>query len=718
MQRHISDSGIYKRFFESHPDGVYILDMQGKFLDANPACEYISGYTLSEFLKMDFTDLIVPDELDVASRHFFTVTRGETQTFETKILHKERRIVHLSVTASPVILDGVVIGIFGTAKNITEQYRDRQRLYETQQLFKLISENSQDVITNNLADGTCLYVSPSVRGILGYDPSEIMDCKISSICHPGDVDYVEEVFERIGRGEDVERFVCRVHRKNGNYVWFETTVKVLRDVSGEVKQIVGVGRDVSAQMNLQESLEHAVRIAGLGHWDWHVTSNILTLSGQMCDILGTQSRKCTYGDFTSLIHPEDRAWVEKRINRSLQTGEPLDHVFRIVRNDGSIRYLHSQGEILTDDDGSAIRMIGTSHDITASKTVELQLAETTRRYQRLVDNSADAIGILEDDAWVFMNEAGLRMFGAPSEQDIIGRNYCEFLHRDYTSTFESMLSSGHSQSVEQEWIKLSGDVFYAEVRLVRFSDSAVQVIIRDISERKQAEESLLHAEKLSAVGQLAAGIAHEIRNPLTALKGFLQLLHERSRGTKRGYVEIMKGELDRIELILSEMLVLARPQAINFEPYDIQLLLREVLAFLSPQALMQDVTIHSDFVNGNPLVECEKNQIKQVFVNVVKNAIEAMPNGGELYVNLTLQNQRVTIGFLDEGEGIPEERIPRLGDPFYTTKEKGTGLGLMVSHKIISTHKGTMSISSTVGKGTKVAITLPVVTCADKCRTS
>jgi two-component system, sporulation sensor kinase A len=230
-----------------------------------------------------------------------------------------------------------------------------------------------------------------------------------------------------------------------------------------------------------------------------------------------------------------------------------------------------------------------------------------------------------------------------------------------------------------------------------------------ISRKKRSEELLLNSEKLSAVGQLAAGVAHEIRNPLTALKGFAQLLKSSCTGPERRYLDIMQNELDRIEVILNELLVLAKPQAVKFHPQPIGVLLHEVTTLLSTQAVLKNVVIESSVDPHGPMVNCEQNQLKQVFVNIIKNAIEAMPKGGRLSITATTDDEMVCIQFIDEGEGIPEDLVPKLGEPFFTTKEKGTGLGLLMSHKIIFAHQGTIDISSVVGKGTTVSVVLPVL---------
>ncbi|MEV5029198.1 ATP-binding protein [Paenibacillus sp. LPE1-1-1.1] len=343
-------------------------------------------------------------------------------------------------------------------------------------------------------------------------------------------------------------------------------------------------------------------------------------------------------------------------------------------------------------------------------------SQIDERYKLLVENSMDTIALISDGKWEFMNRAGLCMFEVESETEMIGSSIYNLLDGQYHSEMAAWLAAGQAgedvpvKLIELQWQSMQGTLLHTE--MVRasstFSGKQIeQVIIRDISERKKNEELLINSEKLSVAGQLAAGIAHEIRNPLTSLKGFLQLITS-GRGNSNNFYEIMKSELVRIESIVSELLMLSKPQVYEFVRKDSRQIMADTVNLLETQAILHDVIIefHSDY---RPLwVVGVENQLKQVFINVLKNAIEAMQNGGVVTINMSLDEERgVLIRIKDQGSGIPDEQLAKIGQPFYTTKDKGTGLGLMVTYKIIDNHQGKITAESKTGVGTTFIIQLP-----------
>lgn len=233
-------------------------------------------------------------------------------------------------------------------------------------------------------------------------------------------------------------------------------------------------------------------------------------------------------------------------------------------------------------------------------------------------------------------------------------------------------------------------------------------LISQIKDLQETEKKLREADKLSLVGELAAGVAHEIRNPLTSLKGFTELIQRDSTiETHKKYLKIMIDEINRINFIVSEFMVLSKPHLVQFTKKDLSELIQHVVTLLNTQAILKDIEIIPALEGGNFTLECEENQIKQVLVNIIKNSIESIQSGGVISVKLKRKKNQIVIEVADDGMGIPKEKLSMLGKPFFTTKIDGTGLGIMVSKKIIQNHNGTLTIHSEEHKGTTVVITLP-----------
>jgi PAS domain S-box-containing protein len=345
--------------------------------------------------------------------------------------------------------------------------------------------------------------------------------------------------------------------------------------------------------------------------------------------------------------------------------------------------------------------------------IDKKLNQMDERYRLLVENSLDTIAIIKQGKWAYVNAAGLQMFEVEQEKDLIGKSIYSFLppedHQAVKERLSSLAFRRGSGPVEQDWYTMQGRTLHTEmVETITTLDNepVVQVIIRDISERKKNEELLINSEKLYVAGQLAAGIAHEIRNPLTSLKGFLQLIAS-GRKEKAVYYEIMNSELDRIADIVSELLMLSKPQVYELSYHDARQMMKETVTLLETQAILHNIAIETDFGPDPLWVYGVENQVKQVFINVIKNAIEAMADGGAIRIGLTRESDSVLIRITDEGPGIDRDQLSKIGQPFYTTKVKGTGLGLMVSYKIVDNHQGRIDVHSELGKGTTFEIRFP-----------
>jgi len=342
--------------------------------------------------------------------------------------------------------------------------------------------------------------------------------------------------------------------------------------------------------------------------------------------------------------------------------------------------------------------------------------ESESKYRLIAENTSDLIILMDQEQKIRYFSPSHELVLGFTDDELVEVELCSILHPEdllmFKDTLGRMFENKESRSMEfrlkhkeERWIE-----FESRCMPVRGEGDNIEnivIISRDISERKKSEEILLQSEKLSIVGELAAGVAHEIRNPLTTIKGFVQLYKADYKSFE--YNDLILSELERIETITSELLTLGKPQAVQLNRTNIRELIENTLELLSPQAHMNNIQFKLESEEMPFIINGERNQLKQVFLNVLKNAIEAMPRGGDIQINLCKgRGNECIVSFLDQGCGIPEELLPRLGEPFYSLKEKGTGLGIMICNKILKQHNGSITYQSKTQQGTLVEIKLPL----------
>jgi len=226
----------------------------------------------------------------------------------------------------------------------------------------------------------------------------------------------------------------------------------------------------------------------------------------------------------------------------------------------------------------------------------------------------------------------------------------------------------------------------------------------------EIEEQLRRADRLSALGELSAGMAHEIRNPLGAIRGTAEILHDAIDKTDphREFAQIMIREVDRLEGVVRDFLSFARPEEGRREAVDLGQALQEVLLLTRTQAQKVGVAVRVDLSADLPPIAGNSEQLKQVFLNLLLNALQVMPDGGSLDVRGTAAAGRVRLEFSDSGPGIAPELHDRIFNPFYTTRSAGTGLGLAITHRIVTAHGGRLTVQSQLGAGATFILELPV----------
>lgn len=347
------------------------------------------------------------------------------------------------------------------------------------------------------------------------------------------------------------------------------------------------------------------------------------------------------------------------------------------------------------------------------ESVQLDLMESEQRYKSLFDHHPNAIFSIDPKGYILSSNHSFEIITGYSVREWGNRHFSDRIVADYMDltiyNFMRVLHGSPENFEAAMWHKSGKRIelcFTLVPIVVNNKVIGVYGIAQDITEKKKTEEMLMKSEKLSVVGRLAAGVAHEIRNPLTTIKGFLQLMIVDNTSFKQDFLDTALSELTRVEKIIYKFLYLANPHHETlFNKVNVHNIIKEIT---DKNSMFNKIVMKID--EGIPPIECIESQLKVVFINLIQNAVDATVGHGNINIEVKkIEEDKLLIRFIDHGCGIPQERLHRLGEPYYSTKEKGTGIGLMLSYKIIAHHQGQLFISSQEGEGTTVDVILPVV---------
>ncbi|MBD3367013.1 MAG: PAS domain-containing protein [Candidatus Eisenbacteria bacterium] len=348
------------------------------------------------------------------------------------------------------------------------------------------------------------------------------------------------------------------------------------------------------------------------------------------------------------------------------------------------------------------------------------IEKSKRQLQAIFDGITDGLIIVDRDFRIVAVNKAEAAFLGQSPKELVGKPcyevYCRGEEACPLCPAHETFATGKPALVSQ--LELTGGYHRKGVDVYTFpvydeKGRTVQAIqyIKDVTDRLQLQRQLREVEQLTGIGQMAANVAHEIRNPLIAVGGFARQLHEKldEDDPRREYSQIILEEVTRLEQILRDQLTLERHLQPVLGPVDINRILRDVRKLVSHGMLSSQVRMVGELSDDLPVTMGDANQLKQAFLNVISNAIQSMPDGGTLTVRTEQHGQRIVVSISDTGEGIPREVVDKLFVPFFTTRKTGSGLGLAVTRRIIENHGGSISVSSTPGEGTTFELRIPVV---------
>ena len=430
--------------------------------------------------------------------------------------------------------------------------------------------------------------------------------------------------------------------------------------------------------------------------------------------------------FASIVHPDDRARVLAHVQVGIDTGR-FDDIYRLRHADGSYRWIADRGRLVHDEHGKPLYVQGVFLDVTARKEAEAQAAIAERQYESLVTR-LPLVTYIED-----ATALGKTVYISPQVVDLLGYpvnrwlNEKDFFFRVVDPAFASAVrtdrSAGNVETVrELRLIAADGTERWVDSRrtLVTDDDGTPLYVLGfwvDTTARRQLEQQLRRHERLDAVGELAAGLAHNFNNMLLAINGYAEFAAARDTLNEVHHdLEVIRDTGDRAARLVHDLLAFSRRQALAPEPADLREVIENVLGLLR-QLLGPQIEIRFESTDAPAIVTIDPSQFEQVLVNLAINARDAMPYGGALTIELREREDAdgpfVLVAVSDTGSGIPEHIVEHVFDPFLTTKETGSGLGLSSAYGTIRQCGGNIRVAHTSeGEGTTFEITLPVAEAA------
>ncbi|MGA9349133.1 MAG: PAS domain S-box protein [Anaerolineae bacterium] len=648
-------------------------------------------------------------------------------------------------------------------REITERKRAEEALRESEEKYRNLVERANDGITV-IQDTIVKYANPRLAEMWGGTVEEIIDTPFANHVHPDELPKVLDRYQRRMAGEDVLlTYETVLRRKDGSKVYAELNAGVVT-YQGKPADLVIV-RDITERKQVEEILRQSEEryrnlFEGVPVGLYHIGPD-----GHFLDVNQTMMKMLGYPDKESLlavttvdlqlgVTPEDR---QRRLALLERYGTMRDVEVQLRRHDDGVIWGRSNFRAIRDAAGRVLYYEGSLEDITRRKRAEEALqkahdeleirvqertaelakvnqalrAEITerKRAEEALKASEERYRSLFEGVPVGLyrttwegqildaNSALVQMLGYPDRESLLALSATDvYVDPEDRRREQSLLKqNGVVRDFEMQVRRRDGRPIWVRdtARATRDADGRVlyyEGSLEDITERKRSEQYLLRTERLAAMGRLAAALAHEINNPLQAIGNSLELaldfpLQEKER---QEYLQAARREIERLMILTDRVLNFARPPLVERQAISVADVVRHALALVSKELHNSDIRVSLDLPDVLPPVLTLSSHLSQVFLNLMINAIEAMPDGGELSIVVRLAGDQVEVTFADSGPGIPSDAMARLFEPFHTTKEDGTGLGLATSHSIIQQYGGTMTAGNAPGGGAVFTVALPV----------
>jgi PAS domain S-box-containing protein len=539
--------------------------------------------------------------------------------------------------------------------------------------------------------------------------------------------FIQTVFA--GQGKETCRLRLSTGEQRPQYVRIEAMVTE----SGE--ECLAVLMDITerkrAEQALSESeynLAKAQSMTHVGSWSFDPATGEVKASDELLRIMRLSREETTQEAFARVVHPEDLESVVEHLRLGVEHGKSYEIEHRLLFGDGTSRWVYSIVEPSVTSAGNVVRLYGTTQDITERKRAEVELRNKTNELQAIFDSISDGITVYNHDGLVqHHNLIGPQLY----PREIRPGSSCrEMFHPESPAMPDACpverALRGERVETSHVSVREGQRTQYVDITATPIKDALGEknralVFFRDISKKRLQEMHLIQTEKMSSIGVLATGIAHEINNPLTSVAGCAEALLRRFRDDPAlkadcrldvfpHYLEVIVRESYRCKGIIDHLLSFGRKSDGSVTMVDMNIVLQEILELLRHQPGYRQIDVVTDLQADLPRVLGDPSGLRQVCMNLLVNAHQAIKGKGQVRVTTTYTDDAmVAIGIDDTGCGIAQDTIDRIWDPFFTTKEvgQGIGLGLALTFDIVKRHGGDIQVASRPGEGSTFTVRLP-----------
>jgi PAS domain S-box-containing protein len=729
----ILDAGSFLALAETR--SALIALVQGdKIVYMNPAGCEMMGRPREEIVGRNFWDFVHPDSQEEVK------TRGRARQagavlprrVEDRLVRPDGQDVWMDYTIDVMQVGGKPTTLVN-GFDVTENRRMQAQLRQSEERFRAAFHNASIGKCITSLELGLMQVNPAFCRMVGYTETELlaMDRAILAITHPEDRDSGRESVAAMLAGQERSmHLVKRYLHKQGHVVWGVLTTTLVRDPQGEALYFVSEVEDITERKRADEALRRSEERFRRLFRDCPVTMCTVDENNRIRDVndcwtatFGYTREEVIGQRGLDFVAPEDRARLEGNGPGQWPAWVTTmrDQPVQGLRKDGTLVDLLVTTVPEQDEHGRILGLICVSIDVTV-------LRENEARYRTLVECAPEAIVVAnaETRRFVDANACAEGLFGMTREQ-LLTRDVLDTsppmqangrTSADYAAEVIGRALAGENPVFEWTHIGEGGCEVPCRIHLSRLPAAGrnlVRATITDISGEKRLQEQMRHQEKMAAMGLLAAGVAHEIGNPLLALSMAAQSLERKSNDPyAQRKLGLIREHIDRIARIVRQMNDLARPQRAERSRTDLNRTLERAIEVARFDRRASGVEVRLE-LGAIPLVVAAEDQLTQVCLNLALNAFDALsgnPPGRErvLTVATQVEGARVRVIFDDTGPGVPAEHQARLFQPFFTTKQsgKGTGLGLPVSHRIVQEHGGTLSFENRAGGGARFTFDIPL----------